>query len=198
MAVVRFKPDPTAIRGLPQGAVLPAGTALRSLLGTQDQTNCEFRTGHPVHLLPIEITEAEYISSSAAVTALGLPEQRGVKAAIRLRLKASGELTFNKIGLEKLSLFLGGPEGSRARLYEQLVANVAAVYVRPSTRPAQCAASALRRMRRYCRPARNPSTAIACCKNITPCPSVSCSSRSTGWIVRSAVAPAANWISCCC
>jgi type VI secretion system protein ImpG len=135
MAVVRFKPDPTAIRGMAQGVVLPAGTALRSLLGTQDQTNCEFRTGHPVHLLPIEITEAEYISSSAAVTALGLPEQRGVKAAIRLRLKASGDLTFNKIGLEKLVVFLGGPEGSRARLYEQLVANVASVYVRPSTRP---------------------------------------------------------------
>jgi type VI secretion system protein ImpG len=135
LAVVRFRPDPTAIRGLPQGATLPTGTVLRSLLGTQDQTNCEFRTGHPVHLLPIEISEAEYISSAAAVAALGLPEQRGVKAAIRLRLKASGDLPFNKIALERLSLFLGGPEGSRARLYEQLVANVAAIYVRPTVRP---------------------------------------------------------------
>jgi type VI secretion system protein ImpG len=135
MAVVRFRPDPAAIRGLPQGAVLPPGTVLRSLLGTQDQTNCEFRTGHRVHLLPIDISEAEYISSAAAVAALGLPEQRGVKAAIRLRLKAGGDLTFNKISLDRLSLFLGGPEGSRARLYEQLVANVAAVYVRPTIRP---------------------------------------------------------------
>ena len=135
MAVVRFRPDETAIRGLPQGALLPAGTVLRSLLGTHDQTNCEFRTAHPVQLLPIEISEAEYISSAAAVAALGLPEQRGVKAAIRLRLKASGDLVFNKIALERLSLFLGGPEGSRARLYEQLVANVAAIYVRPTARP---------------------------------------------------------------
>jgi type VI secretion system protein ImpG len=135
MAVVRFRPDPTGIRGAPQGVTLPAGTVLRSLLGTEDQTNCEFRTGHPVQLLPIELTEAEYISSPAAVAALGLPEQRGVKAAIRLRLKASGDLVFNKIGLERLSLFLGGPEGSRARLYEQLVANVAAIYTRPTTRP---------------------------------------------------------------
>jgi type VI secretion system protein ImpG len=135
MAVVKLRTDPAAIRNLPQGFTLPAGTALRSLLGTQDQTNCEFRTGHAVHLLPIEMTEAEYISSAAAVAALGLPEQRGVKAAIRLRLKAAGDLAFNKIGLEKLTLFLGGPEGSRARLYEQLVANVAAIYVRPGTRP---------------------------------------------------------------
>ena len=85
MAVVKFQPDPVAIRGVPKGVDLPAGTELRSLLGTQDQTNCEFRTGHEVRLLPIEISEAEYISSPAAVAALGLPEQRGVKAAIRLR-----------------------------------------------------------------------------------------------------------------
>lgn len=135
MSVVRFRTDPAAIGGLPQGAMLPAGTALRSLLGTQDQTNCEFRTGHDVQLLPVEISEAEYISSPAAVAALGLPDQRGVKAAIRIRLKAAGDLAFNKIALDKLTLFLGGPEGSRARLYEQLVANVASIYVRPSTRP---------------------------------------------------------------
>jgi type VI secretion system protein ImpG len=135
MAVVRVRPDPTAIRGMPQGVVLPAGTALRSLLGTEDQTNCEFRTGHPVQLLPIELTEAEYISSAAAVAALGLPDQRGVKAAIRLRLKAAGELVFSKIALERLSFFLGGPEGARLRLYEQLVANVVSIYVRPTTRP---------------------------------------------------------------
>jgi type VI secretion system protein ImpG len=40
-----------------------------------------------------------------------------------------------KLGLEKLPLFLSGPEGARVRLYEQLVANVAAAYVRPATRP---------------------------------------------------------------
>jgi type VI secretion system protein ImpG len=135
MTVARFRTDATAIRGMPQGVVLPAGTVLRSLLGTEDQTNCEFRTGHAVHLLPIDLTEAEYMSSAAAVAALGLPEQRGVKAAIRLRLKAAGGLPFNKINLESLSLFLGGPEGSRARLYEQLVANVASIFVRPTTRP---------------------------------------------------------------
>jgi type VI secretion system protein ImpG len=135
MAVVRVRPDPVAIRGLPQGAVLPAGTALRSLLGTEDQTNCEFRTGHAIQLLPIELAEAEYISSAAAVAALGLPEQRGVKAAIRLRLKAAGELSFSQIALERLSFFLGGPEGSRPRLYEQLLANVTSLFVRPASRP---------------------------------------------------------------
>lgn len=134
MAVVRFQPDPT-LRTMADGALLPRGTELSSLLGTEDQTNCEFRTAHPVHLLPIELSEAEYIGSPAAVAALGLPEQRGVKAAIRLRLQVTGEMPFSKLPLDRLVLFLSGPEGSRIRLYEQLIANVAAIYLRPPTRP---------------------------------------------------------------
>ena len=134
MAVVQFRPD-TALRGTPQGVVLPRDTELRSLLGTEDQTNCAFRTAHAVQLLPIELADADYIGSPAAVAALGLPEQRGVKAAIRLRLRATGEAPFAKIALETLPFFLGGAEGARVRLYEQLLANLAAVYVRPTERP---------------------------------------------------------------
>jgi type VI secretion system protein ImpG len=134
MAIVQFKPD-AALRALPAGVTLPAGTELRSLLGTEDQTNCEFRTAHPVQLLPVEIAEAEYIASPAAVAALGLPDQKGVKAAIRLRLRATGPDPFNKILLERLTFFMGGPESSRVRLYEQLIANIAAIHVRPTTRP---------------------------------------------------------------
>jgi type VI secretion system protein ImpG len=134
MAVVQFRPEQT-IRGMPQGVMLPSGAELRSLLGTEDQTNCEFRTAHPVQLLPIELSEAEYIGSPAAVAALGLPDQRGVKAAIRLRLKATGEAPFAKLELERLPLFLSGPDGARVRLYEQLIANVTAIFVRPTERP---------------------------------------------------------------
>lgn len=134
MAVVRFQPD-AALRGIPEGVMLPSGTELRSLLGTEDQTNCVFRTGHPVQLLPIEVTEAEYIGSAATVAAMGLPDRRGVKAAIRLRLRVTGDMPFNKLALERLVFFLGGAEGARMRLYEQLVSNVVQLHVRPSARP---------------------------------------------------------------
>ena len=134
MAVVRFHPDP-ALRANPDGVTLPPGTELRSLLGTEDQTNCEFRTAHPVQLLPIELVEADYIGSAAAVMALGLPENRAVKAAIRLRLKVTGEMPFSKLTLERLVFFLGGAEGARMRLYEQLVCNVVQVFARPAVRP---------------------------------------------------------------
>ncbi len=134
MAVVRFTPE-TALRTMPQGVTVAAGTELRSLFGTEDQTNCEFRTAHALQLFPIELAEAEYLATPAAVSALGLPELRGVKAAIRLKLRATGEAGFDKILVERLAFFMGGPEGSRIRLYEQLIANVMSITVRPATRP---------------------------------------------------------------
>jgi type VI secretion system protein ImpG len=134
MAIVRITPDAT-LRSMPNGVDLPAGLELRSLLGTDDQTNCEFRTAHPIRLLPIDVAEADYIGSPAAVAALGLPEQANAKAAIRLRLRTMGDIPIAKLGLERLSFFLGAGESARMQLYEQLSAHVVAIAVRPGTRP---------------------------------------------------------------
>jgi len=134
MTIVKVTPDP-ALRGNPQGVELPAGLEMRSLLGTEDQTNCEFRTAHALRLLPIELTEADYISSPAAVAALGVPDVPNTKAAIRLKLRAMGDLQISKLALERLSFFLGGPESARMRLYEQLSAHVTGIVARPGTRP---------------------------------------------------------------
>ena len=77
------------------------------------------------------------------------------------------------------------------RLYEQLVCNVLQMHVRPTVRPlpwqrkpaagAPSARSGSIRRRRCCRGCRSPSTATACCKNITRCRSGSCSWPSRGW-----------------
>jgi type VI secretion system protein ImpG len=134
MAIVRIAPD-AGLQGKSEGVDLPAGLELRSLLGTEDQTNCEFRTAHAVRLLPIDVAAAEYIPSGAAVAALGLPEQQNTKAAIRLRLRSGSDIPVAKMRMQKLSFFLGGPENSRLRLYEQLAAHVVGVFVRPATRP---------------------------------------------------------------
>ncbi|MFC7539472.1 type VI secretion system baseplate subunit TssF [Siccirubricoccus deserti] len=134
MAVVQFNPD-AAIRGTPLGVDLPRGTVLRSILGADDDTNCEFRTAHPVQLLPIEIAEAEYLPAAAAVSALNLPDQRGAKAAIRLRLRTLGNIPFAEIGLARLPLFLAGAESTRFRLHEQLVADLLGIVIRPTARP---------------------------------------------------------------
>ncbi len=47
----------------------------------------------------------------------------------------NGEAPLAKLALERLPLFLAGAEGARVRLYEQLIANLAAIYVRPTERP---------------------------------------------------------------
>ena len=60
----------------------------------------------------------------------------GVKAAIRLRLRITGDMPFNKLALERLVFFLGGAEGARMRLYEQLICNAVQVHVRPDSPPA--------------------------------------------------------------
>ena len=134
MAIVKVTPD-AAIKDATSGLVLPAGTELRSLLGTEDQTNCVFRTAHALHLMPIEIAEAEYIAAQAGVAALGLPDTGGAKAAIRLRLRTTGGMPIGKLALEALSFYLGGPDGPRVRLYEQLSAQVMHIVLRPGTRP---------------------------------------------------------------
>ncbi len=134
MAIVAITPS-DALRGTPAGVALPAGTELRSLLGTEDQTNCVFRTAHPVHLLPIEVAAVEYIGSGAAVAALGLPEGGSAKAAIRLQLRTQGGQPFTKVALDRLTFYLGGSEVARVRLYEQLAAQVLSIVVRPTERP---------------------------------------------------------------
>ncbi len=134
MAIVTVTPS-AELRAMPAGVALPAGTELRSLLGTEDQTNCVFRTAHPVHLLPIQLVEAEYLVTSGAVASLALPDSMGAKSAIRLRLRSEGNLPFTKIALDRLTFYLGGPELARMRLYELLSAHVTGIVARPTERP---------------------------------------------------------------
>ena len=134
MAIVSVTPS-DALRTSPAGVAVPAGTELRSLLGTEDQTNCVFRTAHALHLLPIQVAEAEYIATGAAVAALGLPDSGAARSAVRLRLRTEGGLPFTRIALERVALYLGGPELARMRLYELLAAHVTGVVARPAERP---------------------------------------------------------------
>ena len=133
MAIVQITPSDT-LRSTPAGVDLPAGTELRSLLGTEDQTNCVFRTAHALHLLPIDVAEAEYIGAASAVAALGLPGAGRAKAAIRVRLRSQGP-PFTAIALQSVSFYLGGPELARMRLYEQLSAHVLGVRCPPDRAP---------------------------------------------------------------
>jgi type VI secretion system protein ImpG len=136
MAVVQFHADP-GDGGLAEGFVLPRGTGLRSVLGKDDQTPCEYRTAHDATLWPIEIVEADYLTRETA--AFEMPKisgARGVKAALRLLLRTTAGLQFDKLALERLAIYLHGVDQLPVRLYEQLLANAVAVVIRPPRRPA--------------------------------------------------------------
>lgn len=146
MTIVHMQPD-AAEGSLAEGYVVPRGSIMRSQLGRGMQTACEYRTAHDVTLYPIEIVEAQYYTRD--VSSLDVTAPNGVRAAIRLRIKATGNLTFNKIALEKLAVHLRGGNVAM-RIYEQLLANAVSLSVRPIARPAPWTEtrppSAIRRM----------------------------------------------------
>ncbi|MEJ1354415.1 MAG: type VI secretion system baseplate subunit TssF [Candidatus Sedimenticola sp. (ex Thyasira tokunagai)] len=131
MAVVQFQPDLTE-GGLAEGFKLPRESKLRSLLGKNEQTSCEYRTAHDVDLWPLELTEAGYLTTLAGT---GLPDMPGVKSAIRLRLRCTAGLTFDKLQLENLPLYLRGADELPMHLYEQILGNAVALVARPVSRP---------------------------------------------------------------
>jgi len=135
MAVVQFALDPAA-GALPDGFNLPRGSALKSLIGPDDQTACEFRTAHDVTLWPVEVAHAEYLTrETASLQMPRIPGAPAIRSVLRLRLKTIAGLKFNELSLDRLAVHLSGADQLPVRLYEQLLANQVAVVLRPVKRP---------------------------------------------------------------
>ena len=132
MTVVQFQPDPTE-GSLAAGFNVPRGTVLRSRIGKGEQTACEFRTAHDFKLWPLQLVEAEYFSRDVA--SLELPNIDGVRAGIRIRLQTTAGLSFDKLDLDSLPLFIRGNGDLPMRIYEQILANAVALVVRPALIP---------------------------------------------------------------
>ncbi len=135
MAVVQMQPDLTE-GSLGDGFRLARGTMLRSVLAKGDPTPCEYRSAHDVTLWPLELAEAKYFTFSGELPGVDLSQVKGIKAGLRLRLRATAGLNFNKLALDSLPLFLRGPESLPMQIYERLLANAVAVVVRPAKLPA--------------------------------------------------------------
>lgn len=146
MAVVQMQPDPTEST-LAEGFKIARGAVLRSQIAKGEQTACEYRTAQEVTLWPLELAEAEYLSGASAVANRGVPSRPGLKAGLRLRLRATAGLKFNQIALNSLPIFLRGSDELPFRLYEQLLGNTLAVAVQPASGTAELIESnAVRRL----------------------------------------------------
>jgi type VI secretion system protein ImpG len=133
-AVVELRPDLNE-GALAEGVVIPRGTMLRGRIGKGGQTACRYRTAHDVSLWPLQIKRVDYYTREDAVP--DAPSISGVRAGVRMQLRCTAGLTFDKLALDRLPLFLRGPGGLAIGLYEQLLANAVAVIVRPRGSPAR-------------------------------------------------------------
>jgi type VI secretion system protein ImpG len=134
MAIAQFEPDGEAGR-LEKGYLIPRGTSLLSGLAPGATTHCQFRTAHDVHLWPIRVVSFDYYATSSQISALRLPERRGTKAVLRLRLAMTNGMPFSRLALRKLPIHLPGADGMGAALTEQILANTIAMVARPVLRP---------------------------------------------------------------
>lgn len=131
MAVVQLQPD-LKEAGLLAGHTVPRHTSLRSQTGRDDRTACEYRTAHDVTLWPLELTEAKYFETPAAIAAAGvpMPEGKAVRAGLRLKFHVTAGAPANALALDQLPVFIAGADELPKRLYEQLLGNAVGYVVR--------------------------------------------------------------------
>lgn len=138
--IVRFVPaegDGSLAPGFP----VPRGTRLRSLLGRGERTPCTFTTAHPVRLLPVTLTEAQYFTRD--LPQLNLPAGAVAKSALRLRLRKTvanpwaevrlaGQETDERTGAVRelgLTVHLPGGDAVPAQIYELIFAHATGVAI---------------------------------------------------------------------
>jgi type VI secretion system protein ImpG len=124
MAVVQFQLDP--VRGeLPNGFLIDRFSKLH----TQPVRGvpCKYRTGYPVTLWPLQVTDARLQPPPFPA---GLKPPPGTLAALRLQFECAGKLNLAELTLDKLRLYLFGDMQLIPSLYELLFNHVVQVMFR--------------------------------------------------------------------
>lgn len=134
MAVVQLEPSRTE-GSLAEGFRVPRDTSLRSVRGKGDVAPCEFRTAHDLDLWPIEIAGVSYGPYSREMGGDDASAFQHVRAALRVRLRATAGLTFEKIAADRLVFHLRGSGELPMRLYEQIFAAGLGAVIRPVRDP---------------------------------------------------------------
>ncbi|MEX3931758.1 type VI secretion system baseplate subunit TssF [Paraburkholderia phymatum] len=135
MAVVQIQPD-LSNPGLAEGVKVARGSAFRSVLDKNGSTRCEYRSAHDLTLWPIEIADAKFFTHSGSLGGIDIALPPGVKAGLRLRLRATGGLRINQLKLDRLVLYLRGADALPTRTYERLLGSAVGVVLMPVSRPA--------------------------------------------------------------
>lgn len=131
MAVVQLQPDPKE-SALVKGYTVVRNTALRGTAARDERTACEYRTAHDVTLWPLQLAQAKYLDTPAALAAaeITLPAGKTVRAGLRLSFEVVAGTQVNMLALDELPVFLAGVDELPKRLYEQLLGNAVGFVVR--------------------------------------------------------------------
>ena len=81
-------------------------------------------------LWPLEVAQADYFGNPAAVLGRLAASEPRAKAGLRIRLRSGAGIPFDSLSLDALPLYLHGADEQPYRLYEQLLGNACAVFVR--------------------------------------------------------------------
>ncbi|PIE66994.1 MAG: type VI secretion system baseplate subunit TssF [Deltaproteobacteria bacterium] len=120
--------------GLEDGFPIPRGTVLRSIIGKENRTACEYRSGQPVMLWPLNVVRGEYLIRELE----GIkppPAARPAKAGIRITLEIPGNQPLSDLQLDSLTFYLRGSEELPMQIYEQIFAHGTQVLVQPAEKP---------------------------------------------------------------
>lgn len=131
MLVAQLQPD-AGDPGLAASKTVPRGTAMTALMGKDDQTACDFRTAHDVVLWPLHIVSATYFSFAPDLPLNALRLAQPIKGGVRIRLKASAELKFAQLPLDRLSFYISGGDETANKLYELCVGHTIGALVLPA------------------------------------------------------------------
>jgi type VI secretion system protein ImpG len=130
MAILQFELDAGR-------AQLPNGFRIErhSRLHTQPVGDlpCKFRTGYPVTLWPVELTNARL---APAPFPAGLQPPPRTQAILRLQLECQAEMRFSALNLDRLRFYLNGEAQVVSSLYELIFNHTTQVLVRPVERDA--------------------------------------------------------------
>jgi type VI secretion system protein ImpG len=134
MTIVQLQPDATH-PSLVNGVVVPRGTALHGWIDDECTTRCEFRTAHALSLSPLELVEARLFTHTGMLAGVHAAIPHGVKAGLRIRLRALGEHKIRDLDIDHLPIYLRGSDGMAARLHELLAGSTLGVATPDSVLP---------------------------------------------------------------
>jgi type VI secretion system protein ImpG len=129
MSVVQFDLNPAQAQ-LPEGFSIPRHSKLKTRVAV-DGVRAEYRTGYPVTLWPVRLTEAQLTPPPFPQ---GWRPPPRTAAALRLRLDCPGELPFSALALDRLRFFLHGDNAVIGGLYELIFNHALQVVYRPLER----------------------------------------------------------------